>query len=592
VRNADTDHGLTLAVYAGTTGVQLAWDADEALRENLLGFAIKRFGGSHPEGAWLQGGIGFPAQRHPPGKFLDTHLAPIQAFRWGDYTVRPATEYRYELIPMYAPWDGLRQGDSVSVTVTTEMVDVPPHSIAFNRAVAASQAYSRRFGDDDPHDNADARAWLGRGLDDFIAGFIARAGNGDALDVVVYEYELEAIREALVAAAARGASVRIVYHAKEHDEQTPVNTENIGADRWPQVDLRPRLTAAICHDKSVVLSRLRNGERQPEAVLTGSTNWTFNGLYYQGNVSHVVSDPDVARRYLAVFEQLFDGATQADMRTWLAGNDPVPDPTDDAPLQLLFSPRPDRSDLDYYVALIGQAKRSLIFATAFDLDGAVLAALAGEGGARRILRYGLQNSASRVTGYNRDLARDFTATGRLTSAPDQFLREHTPGQRGGILIHSKIILVDSTRSTRRSSPAARTTATTHRRRTTRTRSSSATTRASRTSTSRSSSASSTTTASVTTGPIRRRRPRRREAGRRLAAPCSTTRPDGRTGTTPTRATPTRSSGNSCRGRSRTRVRRPSLLHAQPVELDLDLRKLLVGHLLELHELGAGAADTA
>ena len=442
MRNADTDHGLTLAVYAGTTGVQLAWDADEALRENLLGFAIKRFGGSHPEGAWLQGGIGFPAQRHPPGKFLDTHLAPIQAFRWGDYTVRPATEYRYELIPMYAPWDGLRQGDSVSVTVTTEMVDVPPHSIAFNRAVAASQAYSRRFGDDDPHDNADARAWLGRGLDDFIAGFIARAGNGDALDVVVYEYELEAIREALVAAAARGASVRIVYHAKEHDEQTPVNTENIGADRWPQVDLRPRLTAAICHDKSVVLSRLRNGERQPEAVLTGSTNWTFNGLYYQGNVSHVVSDPEVARRYLAVFEQLFAGATQADMRTWLAGNDPVPDPTDDAPLQLLFSPRPDRSDLDYYVALIGQAKRSLIFATAFDLDGAVLAALAGEGGARRILRYGLQNSASRVTGYNRDLARDFTATGRLTSAPDQFLREHTPGQRGGILIHSKIILVD------------------------------------------------------------------------------------------------------------------------------------------------------
>jgi phosphatidylserine/phosphatidylglycerophosphate/cardiolipin synthase-like enzyme len=442
VRNADTDHGLTLAVYAGTTGVQLAWDADEALRENLLGFAIKRFGGSHPEGAWLQGGIGFPAQRHPPGKFLDTHLAPIQAFRWGDYTVRPATEYRYELIPMYAPWDGLRQGDSVSVTVTTETVDVPPHSIAFNRAVAASQAYSRRFGDDDPHDNADARAWLGRGLDDFIDGFIARAGNGDALDVVIYEYELEAIREALVAAAARGASVRIVYHAKEHDEQTPVNTENIGADRWPQVDLRPRLTAAICHDKSVVLSRLRNGERQPEAVLTGSTNWTFNGLYYQGNVSHVVSDPEVARRYLAVFEQLFAGATQADMRTWLAGNDPVPDPTDDAPLQLLFSPRPDRSDLDYYVALIGQAKRSLIFATAFDLDGAVLAALAGEGGARRILRYGLQNSASRVTGYNRDLARDFTATGRLTSAPDQFLREHTPGQRGGILIHSKIILVD------------------------------------------------------------------------------------------------------------------------------------------------------
>jgi len=443
VRRTETDHGLTLTAYAGTNGVHLAWDADESLRANLLGFAIKRFGGSHPEGAWLQGGIGFPQQEHPPGDFLDTHLAPIQAFRWGDYTARPGTEYRYELTPMFAPWDGLQPGDTVATTVTTETVDLPPHSVAFNRAVAASQAYSRRFGDDDPHDNADARAWLGRGLDDFIVGYIARAGAGDALDVVIYEYELETIRQALLAAAGRGAAVRIVYHAAAGDsDQTPVNTANIGADAWPDVDLRPRLTSAICHDKTVVLSRLANGERQPQAVLTGSTNWTFNGLYYQGNVSHVVDDPALAARYLAVFEQLFGGATQGDMRTWLGANDPVPDPADRS-LQLLVSPRHDRSDLDYYVSLIGQANRSLLFATAFALDDKVLTALAGDGdGARRVLRYGLQNSASRVTGYNRDLARDFTATGRLTSAPDRFLRERTPGQKGNILIHSKVILID------------------------------------------------------------------------------------------------------------------------------------------------------
>lgn len=442
MRKTESEHGLTLTVYAGTTGVQLAWDADEALRDDLLGFAIKRYGGSRPEGAWLQGGIGFPAQQHPPGEFLDTHLAPIQAFRWGDYTVRPGTEYRYELIPMYAPAHALTPGDSVSTTVTTDTVDVPPHSIAFNRAVAASQAYSRRFGDDDPHDNVEARAWLGRGLDDFLEAFVARAGSDSALDVVIYEYELEAIRDALRAAGGRGAAIRIVYHAQAGDEQTATNTENLATDQWPQVDLRARLTPSICHDKTIVLSRLVSGERQPEAVLTGSTNWTFNGLYYQGNVAHVVDDAALARRYLAVFEQLFAGATQADMRAWLAQNDPVPSAAASEPLQLLFSPRPDRADLDHYIGLIGGATRSLLFATAFDLDDAVLSALAGEDGARRILRYGLQNSASRVTGYNRELASDFTATGRLRTAPDQFLRESTPGQRGRILIHSKIILLD------------------------------------------------------------------------------------------------------------------------------------------------------
>jgi phosphatidylserine/phosphatidylglycerophosphate/cardiolipin synthase-like enzyme len=443
VRNTASDNGLTLTVYAGTTGVQLAWDAEEGLREDLLGFAIKRYGGTHPEGAWLQGGIGFPAQHHPPGEFLDTHLAPIQAFRWGDYTVRPDTDYRYELVPMYAPADALRPGATASTTLRTEKLDVAPHSIAFNRAVAASQAYSRRFGEADPHENAAARAWLARGLDDFIDAFIARAGGDSALDIVIYEYELERIRQALLAAAVRGASVRIVYHAASGDEQTATNAANIAADGWPRDAVRPRVTSNICHDKTIVFSRVANGERRPEAVLTGSTNWTFNGLYYQANVGHVVDDGDVARRYLALFEQLFAGATPSDMRAWLADNDPVPSgEAVDEPLQLLFSPRPDRSDLDYYVSLIGGATRSLIFATAFDLDDAVLSALAGEGGARRILRYGLQNSASRVTGYNRDLARNFTATGRLRSAPDEFLQEHTPGQRGGILMHAKVILLD------------------------------------------------------------------------------------------------------------------------------------------------------
>ena len=443
MRATSSDNGLTLTVYAGTTGTQLAWDADASLRDGLLGFAVKRYGGSHAEGAWLQGGIGFPGQQHPPGDFLDTHLAPIQAFRWGDYTVRPETEYRYELVPMYEPWDSLRAGPSVAVSVTTEPVQAPPHSIAFNRAVAASQAYSRRFGETDPHDSAEAQAWLARGLDEFLEAFLARAGPGTALDVVIYEFELGRIREALRAADARGATVRIVYHAAERDKQTAENRANVEADKWAEAVVRPRLTSGICHDKTVVLSRLENGTRVPQAVLTGSTNWTFSGLYYQANVGHVVDDAALAARYLAVFEQLFAGSTQGAMRTWLAANDAVPPPEEQGPLQLLFSPRGDRGDLDYYVGLIGQARRSLVFATAFDLDDKILAALAGEsGGGPRILRYGLQNSASRVTGYNRELARDFTATGRLRTAPDQFLEEHTPGQKGRILLHAKIVLLD------------------------------------------------------------------------------------------------------------------------------------------------------
>ncbi|MDX6478761.1 MAG: hypothetical protein QOG29_1348, partial [Gaiellaceae bacterium] len=37
MRATASENGLTLSVYAGTTGTHLAWDADESLRQGLLG---------------------------------------------------------------------------------------------------------------------------------------------------------------------------------------------------------------------------------------------------------------------------------------------------------------------------------------------------------------------------------------------------------------------------------------------------------------------------------------------------------------------------------------------------------------------------
>ena len=440
MRGSAADNGLTITAYAGTTGVHLAWDADEDLRKDLLGFAIRRYGGRYLDGVWLQGGIGFPGQHHAPGQFLDTHLAPIQAFRWGDYTVYPGFEYRYAVVPMFAPWDHLRPGPAVAVTVTTESIDSPPHHVAFNRAVAASQAYSRAFDDTDPHTNVAAKRWLTRGLQELIEDFLGRAGDsGWALDVMVYEYELEDLRYALMAARARQATLRIVYHAQAGDAQTTLNQQNLAADRLDDV-ARARVTPNICHDKIVVLSKLENGTRSPQAVLTGSTNWTFNGLYYQANVAHAVDDPDLAANYLRMFEELYGGADQAGTRQWINENNPVESPTDGEPA-VVFSPRSSRTDLTQYVDLIGGAGRSLIFITTFELDPAIESALAGEAGPR-ILRYGLQNSKSKVTGYDRSHARSFTATGGLRTAPAGFLDESTHGQDGNILVHGKIILLD------------------------------------------------------------------------------------------------------------------------------------------------------
>jgi phosphatidylserine/phosphatidylglycerophosphate/cardiolipin synthase-like enzyme len=61
-----------------------------------------------------------------------------------------------------------------------------------------------------------------------------------------------------------------------------------------------------------------------------------------------------------------------------------------------------------------------------------------------ILRLGLQNSRSEITGYHRDRTADFVATAMVPEGLEGFLEETTAGQRGNILIHTKLVVVDFT----------------------------------------------------------------------------------------------------------------------------------------------------
>jgi hypothetical protein len=285
--------------------------------------------------------ITFPGVEHEPGQPLSTEQAPIQKFRWSDYRVYPDTTYTYEVHPVYGTPADPRIEAGPTVEVRTESVRRGDHLVLFNRAAAASQAFSRKFPDVDaelakakeegrPQElPSEALAWLSRGLLEQINGFIARAADATwALDIAIYEYELPAIIDAVKAALDRGAEVRIVYHAASGDKQTEENEKSL--EGWPTDRLRPRMTSNIFHDKFAVLSRVRAGERDPVSVLCGSTNWTRSGVYLQANVVHVAERPELAGRYLRLFELLFGGATVAETRQWIDANDPLP--TDQSPL--------------------------------------------------------------------------------------------------------------------------------------------------------------------------------------------------------------------------------------------------------------------
>ncbi|MGC1813607.1 MAG: hypothetical protein WA696_05665, partial [Solirubrobacterales bacterium] len=207
MRAASKDNGVTLRAYGGTTGVLLGFDIDEAKREGLLGFAIERTGGNRPH-RWLEGLLNFPGFEHNPGDPVASNVGPIQKFRWSDYAVWPGTEYAYTVHPVYGQPGMPKIEAGAKVRVRTSATDTGDHRVIFNRAAAASQAFSRDFPElaakmtaakgaakADISLPADAAAWLSRGALEQILGFINRALDPSwALDVAIYEYELKAIR--------------------------------------------------------------------------------------------------------------------------------------------------------------------------------------------------------------------------------------------------------------------------------------------------------------------------------------------------------------------------------------------------------------
>lgn len=436
-------NGITLKAYAGTTSILLAMNVEDELREGLLGFAIKRKEPRFPNGRWLQGLLEFEETRQGTYQPVNSDIAPIQKFRWSDYTVYPGSVYSYTVDAVYGKPGALEYRSGPTVNLRTEDLHQGDHQIIFNRAVAASQAYSRRFGDTNPDDETDplhlqAREWLSRGLVDKIESFIKEVpGSGWALDMAIFEFQLPQLAGLLQEAINRGVQVRVVYHAKKNDHQTEVNERFL--EPLPDGVKKARWTSSIFHQKFMVLSRVQpDGRLEASAVLTGTANYTPNGVYRQANVVHRIEDARACGQYLDLFEHLWLSEHRSETKQYLnAENNPIPND----PVTAIFNPRSGFTDLNHIIGLLENAKREVLFCTAFSLYAPLQEALRGNDD-DGVIRYGLQNTRSSITGTHRQSS--FTVPAFLNRGLEGFLHENSKGQRGNIYIHLKSILIDYT----------------------------------------------------------------------------------------------------------------------------------------------------
>lgn len=378
-----TSKGLTVQAIAGSYVVLLAMDMDQSACPGHMGFAIHRTDHTEGEAYWLQGMKTFEATDPGlvAGSKYPTNQHPIQGFTWSDFTAKPGHQYSYRVEALRGTPNTLKRFKHVEVTIQTESEAGGDHDVYFNRGAAASQEYTRRFGKGAKLDQApdeDPRwAWLSRGANEAIHAFLARATDAShGIRVAAYEFRLAPFAKALKAAKARGVDVKIVYDGcanppdKTSGEVFPrdenratalaAGIKTLCTERVTRDDV---VKPPISHHKFIVL--LKDG--QPEAVLTGSTNFSKGGVFGQSNVVHVVENPKVAAKYLSCWELIASNPPAQALKQALAAMDVLPVALPKKGATCIFSPQTSLAALQWYAMLATQAQGALFMTFPFGM---------------------------------------------------------------------------------------------------------------------------------------------------------------------------------------------------------------------------------
>lgn len=442
------DGPFSVHAIAGTHVVLFGIDLAADATNDLLGFALHRTDRATNEAQVLPNFLRLKANVNNPGP-SGTDANPVQAFVWCDYAAWPEAKLCYRLEARYLTATGLESRYTVELDVDVEAADDGRHGIFFNRGAAGSQAYARKFHDADPRHDAAAQAWLSRGLEEALLGFIAQAtGPGFVLRGAFYEFHQAHILQALAAAAARGVDVQLVV-ARPHDAKTghekAPSSDNVDAVKSEGLEAHVRWrthSTYIPHNKFLVL--LENGE--PQAVWTGSTNITDGALWGQSNLGHLVhqaSRADVAPAYLAYWHKLADDVDTDTLQRFNDETNPVPDgaPPGNA-VGTLFSPHTGEGALHWLAARMSAASNSVFFTAPFGVSKTLEdVLLAKHPFAVYALLEGDDNNMSllRASGDNQVVSGAYLGKGPW----HQFLLEALTGLNPMVqYIHTKYLLVD------------------------------------------------------------------------------------------------------------------------------------------------------
>ena len=303
----------------------------------------------------------------PAGTRKPTTEWPIQKYLWSDFMVGPGDRVAYSVAPMVGPREAMQGGESSGWSpIVTIGAETEGHATCFfNRGIVASQWLARQLPDANPGAKlVEVIATPGDRIRNFLGGplrekLVDLLETTDAKKGHVYAalFELND-PELLPLLAAFGERAHVVLgngsvKRKGEDENEDARAALAGCD------LHDRMTAprALAHNKFLVVC---DDRRTPQAVWTGSTNWTQTGLCTQANNAVLIADAALATFYRDQWETLA-AAGDASPPALREENATPRIPASAKGTTLWFTPLHGALDLEEAGQLIADAKDGILF---------------------------------------------------------------------------------------------------------------------------------------------------------------------------------------------------------------------------------------
>jgi phosphatidylserine/phosphatidylglycerophosphate/cardiolipin synthase-like enzyme len=369
---------VEIAVYTNSDDAFVAWAPSDFI-PGCRGFLLERArkSGTKQIVEPVENRVGFKKDKPKSGDHEPSRRWPFQRFNWTDHAVDVGNQVRYRVTAMIDDGGGrpYREGPASNWTpwaaFSSEAGD--GFSCFFNRGLVLSQ-FVARYMKDKKLSAAKFKAQLKNNVDPQFRSFLAgdlglevtkllKDAKDDSTEFHAALYELgdKKLEDGLIALAS-SLHLILANGSDKTGDGNKAARKRLNDEGIVTID-RMLKSKGLGHNKFVVLS---DGSG-PQAVWTGSTNWSTTGLCTQMNNGLLIKNPGVARLYRRQWDLLKDASPpELDPANFppalvKANDKPHSFSVGESNVTVWFTRTSDGRDMDSLREVISSAKDSILF---------------------------------------------------------------------------------------------------------------------------------------------------------------------------------------------------------------------------------------